>query len=236
MANPQDDIDKLMSEIESLQSTMAAPAPVASVAPPVVAAQPVAQAVVAPPTSPVAVVTPSVEVATPVMGSATSQEVLSVTPAEKTPAELSEMEADDIIAAANAALAKFQEEEKIESVAEAAPLLQVVPQVVDEELVEELVQEDHHELEASIEETLVGLKEEESNVTPIAVKKQTDFEEESTASEEGCLSMTLSGQMTLKLKYSFEGQEVSIRFVDHCLKIELKDGTEFKVPIQRKSA
>ena len=50
-------------------------------------------------------------------------------------------------------------------------------------------------------------------------------------SEEGTLTLTLSGSMKLKLKYQVEGQEVVVGFDDHCLKIELKDGTEFKVPI-----
>ncbi len=49
--------------------------------------------------------------------------------------------------------------------------------------------------------------------------------------EESALSMTLSGQMKLNLKYAFSGQEVTIRFEDGALKVELSDGTEFKVPV-----
>lgn len=52
-------------------------------------------------------------------------------------------------------------------------------------------------------------------------------------SQEGALTMTLTGNMTLKLKYEYEGQEVLIGFEDHQLKIQLRDGTEFKIPVQR---
>jgi hypothetical protein len=50
----------------------------------------------------------------------------------------------------------------------------------------------------------------------------------------GVVTMTLSGDMTLKLRYEFEGQEVSVGFEDHCLKVQLTDGTEFKIPVSRK--
>jgi hypothetical protein len=52
-------------------------------------------------------------------------------------------------------------------------------------------------------------------------------------SPEGSLSLTLSGSMTLRLKYEYNGQDVTIRFVDHCLRVELSDGTEFKIPVAR---
>lgn len=50
--------------------------------------------------------------------------------------------------------------------------------------------------------------------------------------DEGSLTMSVNGTMTLKLKYEFEGHEVTIRFADHCLKVELADGTEFKIPVR----
>jgi hypothetical protein len=59
-------------------------------------------------------------------------------------------------------------------------------------------------------------------------------QERTMDSQDGCLSMTLSGQMTLKLKYEFEGQEVTIGFSDGALKVELSDGTEFKIPVSRR--
>jgi hypothetical protein len=50
------------------------------------------------------------------------------------------------------------------------------------------------------------------------------------SAEPGCLKMTLSGNMTLKLQYEYAGQEVSISFIDDCLKVETHGGAEFKIP------
>jgi hypothetical protein len=50
---------------------------------------------------------------------------------------------------------------------------------------------------------------------------------------DGTLSLTLSGNMTLKLKYEFEGQEVTISFADQALRVQMTDGTEFKLPVAR---
>ena len=51
--------------------------------------------------------------------------------------------------------------------------------------------------------------------------------------EEGCLTLSLQGSMTLKLKYDFQGQEVTLSFDEQCLRVELSDGTEFKIPVVR---
>jgi septal ring-binding cell division protein DamX len=56
-----------------------------------------------------------------------------------------------------------------------------------------------------------------------------------TPGASGTLSMTLSGSMTLKLNYEFEGQTVTVGFADECLKISLADGTEFKIPVGSRS-
>lgn len=58
----------------------------------------------------------------------------------------------------------------------------------------------------------------------------------SVTSEEGTLSMTLTGSMTLKLKYEYEGQEVLVGFQDGSLCIQLADGAEFKIPVSRNRA
>ncbi len=55
----------------------------------------------------------------------------------------------------------------------------------------------------------------------------------SASAEEGALSMTLTGKMALKLKYAFNGNEVSIRFQDESLVVSLTDGTELKIPLRR---
>jgi hypothetical protein len=48
---------------------------------------------------------------------------------------------------------------------------------------------------------------------------------------EGTLSMTLTGNMVLKLKYEFGGQDVTIGFSEGALRVSLADGTEFKIPV-----
>lgn len=53
----------------------------------------------------------------------------------------------------------------------------------------------------------------------------------SASTNEGSLTMNLTGNMSLKLRYEFEGQEVTIGFVDQFLQVILADGTEFKVPV-----
>ena len=57
-----------------------------------------------------------------------------------------------------------------------------------------------------------------------------DFSEE--AAEDGSLSMVLSGKMSLKLKYAFGGNEVTVRFSDNSLIVSLTDGTEMKIPLK----
>jgi hypothetical protein len=47
----------------------------------------------------------------------------------------------------------------------------------------------------------------------------------------GELTMNLSGSMSLKLKYEYEGQEVFVSFVDGTLQVELADGSEIKIPL-----
>lgn len=71
--------------------------------------------------------------------------------------------------------------------------------------------------DASMEDTLVGYKPEETD-----------------SSSDGELSLTLTGNMTLKLCYQFEGQEVRIGFKDQSLQVTLTDGTEFKIPVRAK--
>lgn len=53
------------------------------------------------------------------------------------------------------------------------------------------------------------------------------------ARADGSLTMVLSGKMSLRLKYEFGGQEVTLSFGDDALRVQLADGTEFKVPVGR---
>lgn len=70
-----------------------------------------------------------------------------------------------------------------------------------------------------------------SNVTSLPTPASA-----STSAVPGEMTMSLTGAMTLKLKYEFEGQEVTIAFADGTLKVSLADGSEFKIPLaQRKT-
>lgn len=49
--------------------------------------------------------------------------------------------------------------------------------------------------------------------------------------QEGSLAISLIGNMTLKLKYEYVGKEVLVSFDDQVLKVALTDGSEFKIPL-----
>ena len=73
-----------------------------------------------------------------------------------------------------------------------------------------------------------------------ATDTDTDSNEENMANNNdndgnpGTLSIQLKGNMTLKLNYEFEGQDVTIGFSEGALRVQLADGTEFKVPMGKK--
>lgn len=51
-----------------------------------------------------------------------------------------------------------------------------------------------------------------------------------SSSEQGTLTMSLTGNMVLQLRYEMGEQEVSVSFADDALRVTLSDGTEFKIP------
>jgi hypothetical protein len=61
--------------------------------------------------------------------------------------------------------------------------------------------------------------------------KTQDFQE----GDEGSLSMTLTGKMSLNLKYAFGEHQVKLRFHDQHLVVELNDGMELKIPLRGKT-
>jgi hypothetical protein len=76
---------------------------------------------------------------------------------------------------------------------------------------------------------------ESSGIAAISRVSEAKEEKRSTMSKSenaGELNMVISGEMTLKLNYQYAGQTVSIRFVDESLRVELTDGTEFKIPVR----
>ena len=144
---------------------------------------------------------------------------------------------------------KVGEENEAESQAED-------PQV-DDDILKEFQSEGSSEV--SMEETLANLRDDEAEPhgptildTVDEIVGEENFEEQvvsdheqdeetmaknqnSQSSEDGTLSMTLTGNMTLKLKYEFDGQEVTVGFSDHSLQVMLADGTEFKIPVRRQN-
>ncbi len=74
-----------------------------------------------------------------------------------------------------------------------------------------------------------------AKVVKVEEKMAPNFQNEKEGGSDGTLSLTLTGNMTLKLKYDFEGQEVTISFGDQALRVQMTDGTEFKIPVIRNS-
>ena len=91
--------------------------------------------------------------------------------------------------------------------------------------------------DAGLEDTLAEIKAEatEGGVLDEVVNEEEIMPKEEQGSD-GTLSLTLTGNMTLKLKYEFEGQDVIISFADQALCVKMSDGTEFKVPVARLTA
>jgi hypothetical protein len=54
-----------------------------------------------------------------------------------------------------------------------------------------------------------------------------------TGTSDNALSMTVTGQMSLKLNFQYEGQEVWVHFNSESIRVEFSDGTEFKIPVKR---
>lgn len=140
--------------------------------------------------------------------------------------------------------------------------LKLISQPAEEEVVEDSALGASEQLEDDVlsefrgepgdqgmEETLADLKEESppqaglldqvleesapaaSSAASSAIGEEENVETES--SEEGSLTLTLTGHMTLKLRYECEGQEVTVGFSEQCLRVTLADGTEFKVPVSQ---
>jgi hypothetical protein len=83
----------------------------------------------------------------------------------------------------------------------------------------------------------VAARQEEVTVTELKPKAVATAAPETRGEiQSGTLTLSLTGSMNLRLRYECEGQEVTIGFVDDALRVELADGTEFKVPVRRRGA
>ena len=106
------------------------------------------------------------------------------------------------------------------------------PSLLDDPVeIEEEVRTGPQEPEATEE-----FEEDESDEEETLEMEMSEIEEEgetmSNFEGDGTMTMVLNGNMTLKLKYEIDGQEVTIGFADKMLKVQLADGTEFKIPLR----
>jgi hypothetical protein len=99
-----------------------------------------------------------------------------------------------------------------------------------EEIEEREAEHQHDEVEAQAEENDSHSSDHEQEEEPMAYD---DDNHEQNDEQNGTLSMTLNGNMTLKLKYATGDQEVSIGFGGGALTVKLADGTEFKIPVRK---
>ncbi|MGK5083286.1 hypothetical protein WDW37_08260 [Bdellovibrionota bacterium FG-1] len=234
-----DEIDKIMNEIEELQKSMNPPGapsapPAAVVSPPVPATAPAAiddiDAIMAAhaPTEAVAEV-----VADEAM--AEIQEGRTETSIEETLGSLKDEEPsagpnliDQAIEAqpdeAQPEVEAQAVQDQVEAI-QAQPVSSFSPEVFDEAI--EAVIEPVEPVAAQPQATVHHLP----RSAPI---QETTPMKENTSSD-ASISVKLSGTMTLKLSYEFEGQEVTVSFNDGALRVELSDGTEFKIPVRRNS-
>jgi len=249
VAENQDEIDKIMSEIEELQQEMSAvadPKPAAAAAPAPTPAPPAAAAVAPTPTPAPAPTPASAEV---------SEEPLLET-SEEASQEISQAEIEEIMAEAT--------EGEPEG---GSPTAQELEQGIlkefsgegEEPWLEETLANLKPEAESTTGEGLLDVPSEEfsgeegSSGAPDAIGDPEDFEAElaeqrkvvqliptkktqfSTDMDGAILGMTVQGKMTIQLNYE-DALQVTVGFHDDSVLIQLSDGTEFKIPTKRNTS
>lgn len=218
--DPQEDIDHIMSEIESLQKEMTGidkttEAVVEAAAPEEV----VAEAAVVP-EEPIVEEAPVVEEAP-----------MDVVAEAVTGMEEFHASSDDV--SMEETLGELKEEAPASGKSlldEIAPEVAVVEESVTEEPVAVAEAQDVvHEIEREIAQELA----QEVSVQEVPEGDVMAADNSKEYETGGSLSMTLTGSMSLKLRYEYEGEEVTIGFSDHSLMVQMTDGTEFKIPVNR---
>ncbi len=118
----------------------------------------------------------------------------------------------------------------------------LLAQVSEIDAPEQHEEETEEERTATVQEIVEEVAEafQEHSETPPVHNFDEVLQEETMANKDstqpGSVTMTLTGNMTLNLRYEFEGQEVCVGFEDQCLKVQLTDGTEFKIPMGKKGS
>ena len=64
-------------------------------------------------------------------------------------------------------------------------------------------------------------------------KQMVSDDQEMGTGSGGSMTLSMTGNMTLRLNYEVEGQLITIGFAEQTLTVELADGTEFKIPLHR---
>jgi hypothetical protein len=246
-----DEIDQIMSEIEGLQKEMASTQPVVAAATAELQAQ-------AAPVAPAAAATSNDDLmaefkssgddvslegtlseldssgpssGTSLLDQVDTPSADAVTPEAAAPeaAELGTAEAELQALEAQVEAASQQVEHQLEVAAEAAAAAEKLE--ASEEILEEATPAEEPvsdaDFQAAAAEVEAEMREqmEESGMPP-----------KESARDSGTMEMTLQGDMTLRIRYQFEGQEVVVAFHDHALHVQLSDGTEFKIPVARRPA
>ena len=88
-------------------------------------------------------------------------------------------------------------------------------------------------IDESVDESIDETIEEPLQMHELTKRRASGNSNPSAATQVPTLNVQLSGDMKLKLIYEFEGQDVIVSFSDGALKVELSDGTEFKIPVRR---
>lgn len=216
--NTEDEIDQIMSEIQDLQSSMAeapkAGAPAPAKAPPPAKAAPAAK------------VAPAAKAA-PAKAPVKLQAVPTPPPAPdpmvaETDSGIPDVDMSDLIAEPGTGSGDSSLEDTMSA---------MKPEDTGKTLLDEPAADEPAAEEIVAEEVAAA----EEEVAAEEVEQEIAMAKPKTAGtpNDGSLSMTLTGSMTLNIKYEFDGQEVSIGFDDGFLQIQLADGTEFKVPVAR---
>jgi hypothetical protein len=218
-AETQDEIEQIMSEIEELQQEMstAAASAVASPAPRAAAPAPAAEQGAAPPKlRAVPVPEAEAEAPTPVAEAALDGEDV-----------MSEFKGGEDGPGMEETLANLKQEEN-----PGRSLIDDAIHASRTEASEDTGAETNFEATAEAPGSHADAHEGEI-MAPTTQNPRYDESATPSAAEDagGTLTMTLKGNMTLRLKYDFEGQEVVVAFSDHNLKIAMADGTEFKIPV-----
>ncbi len=119
-----------------------------------------------------------------------------------------------------------------------APQKSIIPEVHDMVSSQESHESHESDLTEKVEEQDI-LKEFEQSGDPVhfepvaaEVEEMSDMD---NTHEESSLSMSIQGHLTLNLNYGHTGQFISLEFTSEMIRIQLADGTEFKIPNRQRA-